>query len=426
LGCHDRREELRTITVLDLVGLSFGALKERRLRSGLTVLMVIIGVALMTSINGLGGGMNNYISEQLGTLGANVLIVTPYSGFGPEARSGLQTKLTAQTVRTIERFSGVKYAIPFFTGGATLKSGSESRTVSILGIDQSKLTYIAPKISLESGSYVSPGDSSGMILGYGIAHPSNLDKPFANTGQTVSIEFSQIENQGGNEKLVTKTKAFQVRGVLSELGNQQTDSQISISLAEANALFAKAGTYDGIYVITNNPDQNDRVETSITKFYGKNIGVMSPKAIASTIQNLLGTFIGFLSAIAAVSMLVGAVGIITTLYTSVMERTREIGLLKAIGYARETVLFMFLTESFAIGLLGAVLGLVFGIGGAYVLIRIMPFGGGPGGMMSINPSFSPPSLLQVFLLACGLSVLAGLYPAWRASTLSPITALKKE
>ena len=137
----------------------------------------------------------------------------------------------------------------------------------------------------------------------------------------------------------------------------------------------------------------------------------------------MGTFIGFLSAIAAVSMFVGAVGIITTLYTSVMERTREIGLLKAIGYARETVLLMFLTESFAIGLLGGLLGLVFGVAGAYVLIGILPFGAGT---VRVTPSFLPTDLLQVFLLACALSIAAGIYPAWRASTLSPITALKKE
>ena len=109
---------MRTVAVLDLIGLSFGALKERRLRSGLTILMVVIGAALMTSINGLGGGMNNYISEQLGTLGANVLIVTPSANtFGPGATSGLQTKLTPQTVRTIERIHGAKYVIPSFTGG---------------------------------------------------------------------------------------------------------------------------------------------------------------------------------------------------------------------------------------------------------------------------------------------------------------------
>jgi len=414
--------------VLDLVGLSFGALKERRLRSALTVLMVVIGVALMTSINGLGGGMNNYITEQLGTMGANILMITPSSqGFGPGAQSGMQTKLTAQTVRTIERIHGIKYAVPYFSSGVTLKSGGNEKTVAILGIDQSKLIYIAPKISLESGSFVSTGDSSGMVLGYSVAHPSNLDHPFAKTGQTVFVEFSKVETQGGIEKTVTKKKAFQVRGILNELGSQQIDSQVFISLAPANALFEKSGSYDGIYGITSSSDYNDKVEASITKFYKKNIGVTSPKSMVSTIQELMGTFMSFLSAIAAVSMLVGAVGIITTLYTSVMERTREIGLLKAIGYSGATVLFMFLTESFAIGLLGGLLGLAFGIGGAYLLIGMLGgMMGGGGGGMTLTPSFVAADLAEVFLLACALSVVAGLYPAWRASTLSPITALKKE
>jgi len=261
------------------------------------------------------------------------------------------------------------------------------------------------------------------VLGYSVAHPSNLDKPFAVTGQSVFIEFSTIENQGGVEKLVTKRKAFQVRGVLDELGSQGIDNVAFITLASANTLFGKNSVYDTIYVITNNSDENDKVEASITKFYGKNIGVISPKAIASTINEVLGTFIGFLSAIATVSMFVGAVGIITTLYTSVMERTREIGLLKAIGSTRETVLLMFLTESFTIGLLGGALGLLFGIGGAYALIRVLPFGEGA---MSVTPWFRPTDLAQAFLLACALSIAAGIYPAWRASRTRPAEAMRYE
>jgi len=214
-----------------------------------------------------------------------------------------------------------------------------------------------------------------------------------------------------------------VRGILNELGTQQVDSGVFISLSAANTFFEKNSIYDLIYVITKGPEFNDRVEADIIEAYGKNIGVMSPKAMASTINEIMGTLLGFFSAIAAVSMFVGAVGIITTLYTSVMERTREIGLLKAIGYTGGTILFMFLTESFAIGLLGGLLGLAGGIAGAYVLIEFLPLAENA---ISITPYFGPADLAQVFLLACALSVMAGIYPAWRASTLSPITALKKE
>ena len=411
-------------SIFELIGLSFAALKERKLRSGLTIMMVIMGAALMTSVHGLGGGMDNFFTEQFGSLGANVLIVTPSGGgggFGRPQSSSTTMKLTSGTVQTIEKIHGVTYAVPYVSGVASLKSAGEEKTMSVVGIDQNKLKYIAPKISLESGSYVSTQDSIGILLGYNVAHPSDLDRPFAKRGQTISIEYTTVETERGTEK--TETKSFQVKGIIEELGNLQIDNQAYISPSAANALFDKGGSYNGIYAITRDPEENDAVEESIRKIYGKNIGVTSPKAITSTIQESLGAFTGFISAIAGVSMFVGAVGIITTLYTSVMERTREIGLLKALGCGKRNILFMFLSESMTIGFIGGLLGLLLGLGGAYALIAIMPFGRGG---MSFTPYFVPMNLIQIFILSFTLSIIAGLYPAWRASKLTPIEALRKE
>ncbi len=402
---------------------------ERKLRSGLTILMVVIGGALMTSVSGLGGGMNNFVNEQLGTLGANVLMISPsQETMGPGSHDmnmnqAVKMKFTSQTVRTIERIYGVKYAVPYFSGTAILRSGSKTRTVGITGIDQDKLEYISPKISLESGAFVSVQDSVGILLGHGIAYPSDLDGPFVKRGQTVSVEFAKIETVGGREKTVTDKKSFQVRGIIKELGSMQIDSQAFISPPAANAIFDKGMVYDGIYGITKSPEVNDEVEARVKQIYGKNIGVTSPKSLMQTIQDVMGSIISFISAIAVVSMFVGAVGIVTTLYTSVMERTREIGLLKALGCDNGTVLLMFLTESMGIGIMGGLLGLSLGAIGAYALIQIMSFT--PGGF-SISPSFSPTDLLEIFLLASILSIAAGLYPAWRAAKLSPIAALRKE
>ncbi|MFC1506052.1 ABC transporter permease [Thermoproteota archaeon] len=411
-------------SIFELIRLSFAALKERKLRSGLTIMMVIMGAALMTSVHGLGGGMDNFFTEQFGSLGANVLIVTPSGGgggFGRPQSSSTTMKLTSGTVQTIEKIHGVTYAVPYVSGVASLKSAGEEKTMSVVGIDQNKLKYIAPKISLESGSYVSTQDSIGILLGYNVAHPSDLDRPFAKRGQTISIEYTTVETERGTEK--TETKSFQVKGIIEELGNLQIDNQAYISPSAANALFDKGGSYNGIYAITRDPEENDAVEESIRKIYGKNIGVTSPKAITSTIQESLGAFTGFISAIAGVSMFVGAVGIITTLYTSVMERTREIGLLKALGCGKRNILFMFLSESMTIGFIGGLLGLLLGLGGAYALIALMPFGRGG---MSFTPYFVPINLIQIFILSFTLSIIAGLYPAWRASKLTPIEALRKE
>ena len=410
------------MNITAILDLSFSALKERKVRSGLTILMVVIGVALMTSLNGLGVGIDNYIDEQLGNLGANILMITP-SGAGPafgHQQEKPTIKITSQTVKTIERIHGVEHAVHFYQGVVTMKSGGEERSVTIRGIDMNKEKYIVPQAEIETGSLVSTTDSVGMVLGYYIANPSDLDKPFAKRGQIVTVEYTQVEVEGEREKTVTKEKSFQIKDIWKEIGSQSMDTYAYVSPAAANALLNKESVYDGIIAVTTHPDDNDAVEERIQKIYGKNVGIISPKALAETIKDVMEQFTGFIRAVAFVSMFVGAVGIVTTLYTSAMERTREIGLLKAIGYSNTTILAMFLTESMAIGLLGAISGLAVGVGGAYALVKVMIF------EADLSPYFKPTDMINVFLLAFVLSIIAGLYPAWRASRLSPIVALRKE
>ena len=412
----------------EIIGLSIGALKERKVRSVLTVLMVMIGVALMTSLNGLGGGMENFIDEQLNMVAPNVLIITPSEivfGFGPP-QDKPALKLNSQTVKTIENTRGVKTAFPTVYSFATLKSGGEEQTAMVMGIDQHNVQYVAPKVELEYGTYVLPNDITGIVLGHNLAFPDDLDKPFAKNGQTISIEYTKVESQAGIDKVVVKKKSYQVKGIMKELGTQDFDNGAFLSLEAANALFEKGGYFDGIYAVTIGPEENDKVEERLRDIYGKNIGIISPKAMAEAIKDIMGTFGSFISGIAVVSMFVGGVGIVTTLYTSVVERIREIGLLKAIGYGNTTILSMFLIEGLIIGSIGGFLGLLSGMGGSYVLIRLMITGDPDAAGMTLNPYFKPQDIIQVFFLALFLSLLAGLYPAWRASKLSPIEALRKD
>lgn len=409
----------------ELFKLAYSALSERKLRSGLTVLMVIIGAALMTSLNGLSGGMNHFISDQLGTLGANLIIVLPSQPLATMGPSQNTQKITINeyTVRTISRMEGVSQAVPFIRGAANLKSGNRELAASIVGIDQSRLRYVIPKISLASGSYVSNFDSVGMVVGTEISFPPGESAVFAPQGKMLTMEIAKTETVGQTQKVVTKSKSVQVKGVLNKIGNMNADGIVFMSLDAADTFFEQGGEYTGIYVITKDPEHNDKVEKEIRDRFGKNIGVTTPKAIAETIQSILSTFNAFISSIASVSMFVGAVGIVTTLFTAVIERTKEIGLLKALGFNSLTVLLMFLTESVTIGVVGGMLGVLMGIGGAYLLIRVMPFNFSGGW---IRPVFIPSDLIYVAILSLVLSCVAGLYPAWRASRLSPLIALRKE
>lgn len=407
---------------VELFRMAYSALSERKLRTGLTILMVLIGASLITSLNGLNAGTSSFINEQLSTLGGNVLVVSPssFSGvFGPPRET--ETKLNAQTVKTLKSIRGVSYAVPYYQGLVTVTSGGESKSVTLVGMDNGKLKYVAPKVDVLEGAFLSESDSVGIVLGYAVARKEG-GEVFAKLGQTMVVELSKVESSGPYQKVTTKRKSFQVKGILSELGNMLIDNQVYVSLPAAAALLEKSGEYSGIYVITRDPGLNDEVVERIKEIYGKNIGVTSPKAIAETINRILGTFNAYVQSIAAISLLVGGVGIVTTLFTSVMERTREIGLLKALGFSDGAILALFLAESGVIGLVGGLTGVVVGVGGAHLLAAVTPFGEG----ISINPVFKPGDMAYVWGLSLTLSLAAGLYPAWRASKLSPLTALRKE
>ncbi|MCL4436534.1 MAG: FtsX-like permease family protein [Thaumarchaeota archaeon] len=408
--------------------LALGSLMARRTRSVLTILMVVIGASLMTALNGMSAGFGGFINEQASTLGANVLIVSKApiieSGFGPGSRQASQIMLNDLTVRTISSLEGVKAVIPYYRSAASVTSEGNVQQASILGFPAEKLHLIVPSVKIDEGDFPSGGDQAGVLVGSNVAHPSSLKTGFAVLNHPLKVEYSVVQNTPGGQKVTTKDRVFIVKGILKPTGNMLVDEVIYISPVVANTIFDKESNYDGIYVISSDENRNDAVQQEITDAYHNDISVTSQKAILNVIQQILSGFTTFILAIAGVSMLVGAVGIITTLYTSVMERTREIGILKALGFGNRSVMGLFLSESIAIGILGGTIGIAVGVVLANLLIRAAQF------VASDAPLVAPVIRLEDFLLVWSLSVIlscvAGLYPAWRAANLTPVEALRRE
>jgi ABC-type antimicrobial peptide transport system permease subunit len=211
---------------------------------------------------------------------------------------------------------------------------------------------------------------------------------------------------------------------------------VFISLQAAEIL-TRSPYFTGIYVIVDNTDNVALVQSDIETYYSTNVRVISPGQILSSINAITGQLTLFLGSIGAVSLFVATVGIVNTMYVSVMERTREIGILKAIGYRPRQIMSMFLSEAALTGAIGAVCGLALG----YVISFLMGgmlggiggvrigFGGpgGPGGGgTAIQPVFSTELILLSLIFPVGLAVVAGLYPAWRASKMNAVVALKYE
>jgi len=173
------------------------------------------------------------------------------------------------------------------------------------------------------GSSIQANNPTGLLVGDSIANPPGLTTPFVTVGQTVKATYSFADPTTG--KLQTASRSFVVTGVMQPTGNNQIDKAVIINEATANSLFHKAGKYDSMNVAALSPDYVNAVQQEITNIYGSNnIGVTTPKAILQTRQQFQSGNSSFILDIAFISLLVGAVGIITTLYTSVNERKRRL------------------------------------------------------------------------------------------------------
>jgi putative ABC transport system permease protein len=405
-----------SMNILETLSLAFEALKERRVRSILTILMVIMGASLIIALDGTGNGFQTFIDSQFNTLGTNVIIIQPRAS---------SFRMDKTTIDTISRIDGVTDVIPFIQQVAPISSGGQSQTVVIIGMDQSKLPILFPTIGIQNGDYVSLTDSIGVTLGSEVVHVDSALGAFANIGQTVELSYQHYNG----DKIVVSKRAFSVRGTLTTVGSSivPVDQMVFVSLTAANYFFGREGVYDGVYVITTGSDTNNAVQNRIKVRYGSDVTLTSPQAMASVIDNIKSAVYMFINIVAYVSLMVASVGIITTLHTSMMERIREIGLLKALGFNNSLVLALFLNEATIIGIIGGTAGILTGVGLSFAMSM---FVGGSfkisGASIQIIPWFTPTSLFNTWIICVALSMVSGFYPAWRASRLDPVVALRHE
>lgn len=420
--------------IKEIFVLSFQALRERKIRSLLTILMVMAGTSLLVAVNGVGAGFTEFFNKQFSNLAPNILFVTSGQeqgsgtvgsggagggGGGGGGSASSKITLNSAVINRIDSLPFVEEVIPSYQSQVLVKSKGEEKTNAALSIDPNKLFVIAPTLGLQEGSQIKPNDPSAIVIAENIAKPPGEDNPFVTLGETIELEYSFIDDTTGKQDTVSKN--FLVTAIMESTGNPTIDNAAVINLDAGDSLFQKSGKYDSLFVVASSNELVDVVESEIKKLYGNDIGVTTVKAILKTIEQFTGGITSFLLSIAIISLIVGAVGIITTLYTSVIERIREIGTLKAIGAQSSNILTMFVFEALIIGMLGATLGLIGGIGGGYALSQATPRNEGDPPLI---PLFFMSDMITVWIISVVLSVIAGLLPAWKASKISPIEALR--
>jgi len=409
----------------DLFLLSFEALVDRKVRTLLTILMVVLGSSLVVVLNGLSAGQSAFLEQQFNTLAANVLFVgsgqRSLSSFAAStSNSIIINDVIVQKIRALPNVSDI---VPTYTGSAQINSQGNTQRASITALDPSKLSVELPNLTYVDGSVINPGDRSSAIVGDTVVNPQGADTAFVVLGETIKATASYTDSSGAH----TVVKNFVVTGILKPSGNTGIDRSIIINLDAGNQLLHKQNRYDQLIIAATTPDDVDTVQQEITSTFGKTLGATTPKAIMAVRQQAASGNAAFILMVGIIALVVGAVGIVTTLYNSVTERIREIGTMKAIGAQNAEILALFLVEAALIGIIGASSGMLIGMVGGIllgILTTTAPTGGGP--PVHIPPIFVPTDLLKVWMLSLGLSILAGMYPAWKASKLSPMVALRRE
>lgn len=455
------------MNVKEIFGLSLGAIKERKVRSALTILMVLVGSSLLVAVNAFGAGFSDFFNKQFANLAPNILFVSSVQQDEDDDGAGIgsvapppsaKITLNAAVESRIRSLPYVSQVIPSYQGDISIQSGSESKSFSVLSMDPSQLFVISPTLELMEGSTLpSANDPTAILVAEDIAFPPGESIPFINLGQSVRLSYSFVDPDTGDAK--EDSKSFVVRGIIESTGNPTVDNAVVIGLQPGDDLLQRAGKYESLFVAASSTEYVDVVEEEIRTLYGNDIGITTVQNILKTIEEFTGGINAFLTSIAIISLVVGAVGIITTLYTSVVERIREIGTLKAIGAKNTTILGLFLFEALLIGIMGASSGLVTGIGMGYLLVSASPGDGGGGeedaegdnttGTGSdaassdnsvtsdseqtgdqvqesepLTPVYLGEDMMRVWFISVGLSVMAGLYPAWKASRYLPVDALR--
>jgi len=427
--------------ISDIFSYAFSAIKLRKLRAGLTTLGVVIGIAAIVALLSLAQGFQSTITAQFEKgFATNTLLVSPRtSGIGG---TSVSNALFISDIQNISRIQNVKMAMAVIQRACYINASGTNFTVGVIGVDFSaygdiyNTTFVAAQGTIP---YSNPSDDT-VIIGARINDPGRNGTILVALDDKLEITWTNTTIVNNFPVRENKTYVGTVSGVLSEVGGLSfggpSDLGIYIPISHAARFF---GTDQCDLIIVQLTDSDNATITSVSdaikNYYGGQVTVTSATAVLDIISGVFSIVELFLAGIAGISLLVAGIGIMNIMIVSLMERTREIGILKALGMKGRTVLSIFLSEAIIIGLLGASIGIASGWGLANIFARFGLVGGnfqqgnqaaGAATRMTITPILTPTVFLGAFAFGLIVSVAFGLYPAWRASKLKPVEALRYE
>lgn len=394
----------------DFFRLSFKNLIYRRLRSWLTIIGIIIGVGLIVALVYLGEGMKNAVMGQMQMFGTDLLYVLPGSDSNPLLGIMGGSEFRKKDEEAVRGVAGIMEISATNTDTAKAKFLGEEQTLMLYGGELGPLyTLYNESLALREGAWNTNDNSNEIMIGSLLA-----DKQFKNTiraGDEISI----------------KNKKMTVAGIFKISGDTGVDNSVFLSFVQFERLTGRSQGYSNMIIKLLPGYDANLVAMDIKSAIESQSGsieatVLTSEKVGDIAGSILGIIEIILGSIAVVSLLVGGVGIMNTMYTAVLERTREIGVMKALGATNNQVLTIFLIEAGTVGLVGGVIGVSGGLGLAY----LVQFAAKSQGFTYLDVSLRLGMLFFILFLTFLFGAVAGVLPARQAAGLKPAKALRAE
>jgi putative ABC transport system permease protein len=402
----------------DYLRLAVDGMAHRKLRSWLTMMGVFIGIMAVVTLISLGQGLQQYIDFQFSKVGGDRIAIMP--GGGDITSGGTGTGLTSaklgqSDLDAVERTRGVEIAVGFIVQTTSVEYNKKTKFISVYGIptDSQYLQFLKDSDfqNVQKGTHLKKGDKYKAIV-----------------GPTTGEDYFDRDLDVGNKIMIDGVE-FTVVGIAEDSGNPVQNMMITIPEDTAKQLFDKSDDYAQISVkvqkgsspsdVAERLTENLRRERNV-KENEEDFSVTTAESIVAAFKTVFNIVTLVLSGIAAISLFVGGVGIMTTMYTSVIERTRQIGVMKSIGARNSDILMIFMAESGLLGIIGGIIGIILGLLASLVGEYAVRNYGIPEYSLYAGPDLILGALAFSILVGCA----SGYFPAMRAAKMKPVDALR--
>ncbi|MBD3303565.1 FtsX-like permease family protein [Candidatus Woesearchaeota archaeon] len=400
--------------IKDYFVFSFKSLKSRRLRTFLTMLGIFIGIAAVVSLISVGQGLQKAITEQFEAMGTNKIMVMPKGGF---FGIGSSVVLDEDDLKVVRGSRGIKDAGGFLQRVGKISYSDENKYTWVAGMpvdETKKIIFDTSNFKISQGRDLKKGDSYKAVAGVRFSKGEIFDKEVG-VGDRVEIEGFK----------------FDIVGQLEPIGNPDDDSTLIIPIETAGDIFDAGDEFSIIIAEVVEGEDVGAVAESLKRSVRRHRDVEEGEEdfAITTFEEFMETFgsvfaivQGVLIGIAAISLLVGGIGILNTMYTAVLQRTNEIGVMKAIGARNSDIMYLFLIESGFLGLVGGAVGILIGMG----MSKAIELAAAQANFSILKAHFPWYLILGALAFSFLVGSIAGVWPAMQASKLKPVDALRYE